>query len=253
MKQVYVDPNKEPEEVQKADYNISRSDEALKKTFAGEKKKIAEMQGSEKIEYIIMYYKWYILGAIAIVAFIIYMIHHALTYTRASLFIDILNSSEANLDREAEITEYIGMEKHDVARMEHSVDTEADVSMGAYYKQIDLYTIADEIDVVFADEVGAAYVAGLGTTYPLENVFTDELYTLWSDKLVNFDVYDTQTEDTYYNLPVAVDISGTRVHEYFGLEEETRYILVTDLSGHEEYLQKFFQMLYDIETGVYTY
>lgn len=232
-------------------YNITREQESVKKTFAGEKAKLAKMTFSEKIEYIFAYYKIHIIVILAVISIIGYSIYHAMTYTRYVLYIDILNSYEGNLDRDVEIGEYIGLDKHESVGLEYGIDTSADAAAGSLYKQIDIYTIADEIDVCFTDKEGADYVAGLGTTQLMETELPKELYELWEDKIVELSVYDTNTDDTFYDLPSAVDISGTKVAEYFGLSPETKYMIVCDLSGHEEYMQKFFMMLYDIETENY--
>lgn len=251
MKQVYIDPNKEPEENTKEAFNISRDEEQLKKTFKSEKKKLSQMQGSEKAEYIFMYYKFHIIGIVAAVAAIIYIIHHILTYTVPCLYIDVLNSFEANDAREAEITEYVGMDKHDVAEIMVGVETTADPM--AMYKQIDIYTAAGQIDIMFSDREGAEYAGTLGTTQVIEDMLPANLYELWKDRVEEMPVHDVNTEDTFYTLPVLVNISGTKVADYFGLMPGVDYMMISDLSGNEEYLQKFFQMLYDIETGAYSY
>jgi hypothetical protein len=51
------------------------------------------------------------------------------------------------------------------------------------------------------------------------------------------------------NYDVAVDITGTGIQEYFGLDEKMKYLMIADLSGSEEYLQNFYDLIYKIEKG----
>ena len=48
---------------------------------------------------------------------------------------------------------------------------------------------------------------------------------------------------------MAVDISDSPIHEYFGLDDNTNYLVIADLSGSEEYMNNFYKLLYEIEEG----
>ena len=141
------------------------------------------------------------------------------------------------------------MDKHEKVSLIAGLNGDVDYNSGEYYNQIDIYTVAKTIDFIFTDEVGANYVCRLGALRDATQYLPEDLYELWEDRITVMSMYDVDTDDTYIEAPVAIDISGTKVQEYFGLNDSTCYLMLSDLSGHEEYMQGFLQMLYDIETG----
>jgi hypothetical protein len=42
---------------------------------------------------------------------------------------------------------------------------------------------------------------------------------------------------------VAADISGTKIQQYFGLDDNTKYLVIADLSGSEDYMENFYNLL----------
>ena len=230
-----------------ADYNISREDEKVTKTFSDEKKKLSNMTGAQKCEYIWSYYKIHIIGAVLLICAIIWFVHYRMTYEVYKLYGVVVNSDEIRDDAADVIEDYLQMEKHEAVNIASGLEGNAD-NPSSYDNPLSVYTGAASVDFIFADELGADYVCELGAVLNIEDSLPDDLQKLWSDRIVEMTVRDFEQEGKYIKGPVAVDISGTKVQEYFGLSGETCYFLVDDLSGNEEYMEKFYQMLYDIET-----
>ena len=87
--------------------------EAVKKTWAGEKAKLKQMSFSEKLEYIWAYYKLHILVIVLILGAITWGVHHALTYVQYRLYGMVINSSQFNEELNTTLHDKLGMAKHD--------------------------------------------------------------------------------------------------------------------------------------------
>ena len=234
--------------------NISREEEhsnTIKPDFKREKEKLSKMSFGQKAEYIFSYYKAPIIIGLCIIALVIWGIYHAFTYESSVLYGAVINSMFVNEEAADDITEYCEMEKHEVCELRSGLASEIDPSSGSVYNEIDILTIAGTFDFQFTDEAGAQYLCDMGVTLDITEELPSELLELWSDRIVYMDMYDSDTDDDYINVPVAIDISGTNVAEYFELTDETNLFTVTNLSGADEYLDKFYQMLYEIEMGTY--
>ena len=46
-----------------------------------------------------------------------------------------------------------------------------------------------------------------------------------------------------------IDISDSPIHEYFGLDDNIKYLVWAGLSGNRQYLDSMMQMMDDIESG----
>lgn len=222
--------------------------ESVNKTLDGEKKKLSQMTFGQKADYIFTYYKFHILGVILVLALIIYIINRRLNYVDYKLYGVVLNSYQASEDVEEKMAEDLDMDKHEGVSFLTGLSGDVDVNSASYIDQIQLYTVAGEMDFVFTDEAGAQYLCDLGTPLDVTDQLSLDLLKLWSTRTVEFSELDSDT-DEYYDNYAAIDISGTAVQDYFGLDDNTCYLMLVDLSGNEEYMQAFYNLLYDIETG----
>lgn len=230
-------------------YNIDRESEQIHKSFAGEKAKLSQMSFGEKVEYIFAYYKVHIIIILAIITIIAYVIHHALTYVAYQFYGVVVNTEVVDTSRQDDIRDYLEMDKHTGVSLLGGLSGDIERDATNYYNQLNIYTISGQVDFAFVDEAGAKYMCSLGALSSVEDSVPVDLQDLWADRVVEMDVYDCSTEDEYVSAPVAFDITGTQVQEYFGLEDDTCYLMICNLSGHPDYMEKFGQMLYDIETG----
>ncbi len=222
--------------------------ESVNKTLEGEKKKLSQMTAGQKAEYIFTYYKLHILGIILVVALIIYIINRRLNYVDYKLYGVVINSYTADETVAEKLTEELGMDKHEGVSFLTGLSADVDGNSASYINQLDLYTMSGEMDFAFTDEAGAQHLCDLGTPLDVTDQLSLDLLKLWSTRTVEFSQMDSDTEE-YYDNYAAIDISGTAVQDYFGLDDSTCYLLLIDLSGNEDYMQAFYNLLYDIETG----
>lgn len=222
--------------------------EQVNKTFEGEKRKLAQMNFGQKIDYIFTYYKVHMLIALIIIVAIVYIVHNRMTYVEYKLYGVVINSSELNDSLEKTLPEILGMKDHEGFSFIGGLSGDVDSNSTSYYNQIDLYTVSGQIDFAFTDEAGAQYLCDLGTPWDVTEVLPDELLSIWSNREVEFNQRN-ENDDSYFTNYAAIDISGTAVHDYFGLDDNMCYLVIVGNPSENEYMDDFYQLLIDIENG----
>ncbi len=187
--------------------------EAVKKTWAGEKAKLSQMSFGEKLEYIWAYYKLHILAILLILGAITWGVHHAMTYVEYRIYGMVINSGQFNEELNDTLHDTLKMAKHDGVNITADLYTDESANMGGYGNRLDIYVMSGQLDFAFTDQAGVDYLV------------------------------DGKTYSGY----VAVDISDSKIHEYFGLADNINYLVIADLSGSEEYMDNFYKLLYEIE------
>lgn len=222
--------------------------EAVRKTWAGEKAKLAQMSFGQKLEYIWAYYKLHI-GVVLLICIVLgWCIHHALTYVDYKFYGMIINSGEFNSKAIDDLHDDLGMVKHDGVNVTADLYTDEMANMNGYGNRLDIYVMAGQLDFAFTDKEGAEHLAQMGAVRQIGDVVPDNLMNEWADAdILNTAITDDAGE--YFDAGIAVDISNSPIHEYFGLADNINYLVIADLSGNEEYMSKFYDLLYDIETG----
>lgn len=229
--------------------------ETVKKTWKGEMEKLSKMTLNQKAEYIFAYYKVQIALILAAIFAVVYVIVRIVTYKDPVFYIVVANSPVFNQERLVDVTEYLGVPTKDEEVVYlGDVSSKPMATTGMAMVKLDLHMAARELDVCFADEDATMRLAASEALRPVEDMLPSMLYELWKDRIVDFEVYDAQNSEylvneVYTMEPVAIDISGTKVHEYFGLDENTIYFCPVNISGHDENYEKFLEMVYEIETG----
>lgn len=228
---------------------VDNEQENVNKTFAGEIAKLKQMSFREKLRYIFEYYKIHILVIVMVIAVIIGVVHHAMTYVQYKFYGMVINSSQYDQSVESELHDRLGMAKHDGLSITADLFTDDMYNMNGYGNRLDIYVMAGQLDFAFTDEEGIEYLTKMGAVRDVKDCAPEELLTEWTDDnlLYNMDVTDDAGQTI--NADVAVDISESPIHEYFGLDDDTKYLVIADLSGNEEYMNNFYKALVDIESG----
>ena len=217
------------------------------------KDSIAKMSTMEKVSYYVNTYKFHALAIIVVVAFVVSVLRSVLTNPSMEFYVGVINGKSFNSDYVNEtLPAALVLGTRQEICIYEDLSTDANGYGGGYYNLIDMYIMADEMNVAFCDEAGLAYLNNLGNVVEAESWMTDDLYKLWSDRVLDCEV----TEDTTADLevikgvyPVAVDISGTKVMETLGLDEKTHYMIGVCTYEHEYYMKLFSKYLYNIEMG----
>lgn len=227
---------------------VDNEQEAVKKTLEGEKSKLAQMNFAQKAEYIFSYYRIHIIIALVVIAAIVYIVHLRLNYIDYKLYGVIINSYQYDESLEDTLPELLGMGKHEGVSLIAGLSGDSESNSTGYYNQIDLYTISGQMDFAFTDDDGVQYLCDLGTPWDVTEELPDELLELWSDREVSFRELNAD-DDSYFDNHAAIDISGTAVHDYFGLDDNMSYLVIVGNPSANEYMDDFYQLLIDIETG----
>ena len=223
--------------------------EAVNKTFAGEKNKLSKMTFGEKVDYIWTYYKVHILVVLLVLAVTGWCVHHAMTYVQYKVYGMVINSGQYSAEVEANLHDLLKMDKHDGVGITADLYTGDTDSMGGYGDKLTIYVMAGQLDFAFTDEEGVKYLVDMGAVRDAKDVLPDELLSKWTEegRLYTMDVTDSDGKTGTFD--VAIDISGSPVHDYFGLDDNTKYLVIADLSGSEEYMNNFYELLENIEMG----
>jgi hypothetical protein len=228
---------------------VDKEQEQVAKTLKGEKKKLSQMTFGQKLEYIWEYYKFHIIVALLIIGAITWGVHHALTYVQYKFYGMIINSSQYNEKVADEMHDVLKMAKHDGFNLSADFYTYDDVNMGGYGNKLDIYIMTGQLDFAFTDDVGVDYLVDMGVIRDLSTTVPNELYSKWESEGRIYQATVTDDDGVTNNYNVAVDISGSPIQKYFGLDENIRYLLIADLSGSEDYMARFYELLYELEKG----
>ena len=206
------------------------------------------MSFKEKLSYIFTYYWIHLLIIVLIIGVIGWFVHHRMTYVDYKLYGVVINSAQVDESLEKTMPELLEMGKHEGFSIIAGLSGDVDANSTAYYNQIDLYTVSGQMDFAFTDEEGVQYLCDLGTPLDVTAELPENLMDLWKNREATFSQRN-ENDDTYFDNYAAIDISGTKVHDFFGLDDNMCYLVLVDLSGNEDYMQNFYQLMYDIEMG----
>ncbi|SDB29220.1 hypothetical protein SAMN02910298_01425 [Pseudobutyrivibrio sp. YE44] len=223
--------------------------EAVTKTFAGEKNKLSKMNKKEKLDYIWTYYKIHIFVVLLILGVIGWGVHHAMTYVQYKFYGMVINSGQYDTKVEGQLHDILKMEKHDGVNITADLYTDETANMGGYGNKLDIYVMAGQLDFAFTDKAGVEYLVNMGAVRDVKDTVPDKLLSKWTDEGLIYSMEVTDDGGKTDTYDVAVDISNSPIHEYFGLDDNIKYLLIADLSGSEEYLNNFYDLLYKVEMG----
>ena len=221
--------------------------EAIKKSFKGEKKKLSKMRLSEKLKYIWSYYRIPIIGGIFALAALSYLIFVFAT-KKETVFMGVVVNDPTVRAHEYSVflDDYLSLDG------KQQTELITDVSLSAVSSpymssrsmsgtsQIMVYILGKELDYVITDKTGLEYLCSEDVSKHLDKFLPGYIYDAFSEKIVSMDVKGN-------NVPVAIDITGTRFAESLGINYSPAYICFQDLSGHDDNMQRFLELLYKFE------
>ena len=167
----------------------------------------------KKIEYIWDYYKIHIFIGILAVLAIIWGIHHAFTYVDYKFYGMVINSEQYDEEAFEHLQDDIGMKKHEGFSFTGGLYTDETAGFSPYGNRLTLMIMTNQIDFAFADEEGLKYLQGCG--------FVQDF----------------------------TDISDSPVQDYFGLDDNTKYLVFVGLSGNEQFMDNFKSLIEKIDSG----
>lgn len=216
-----------------------------------EKEKLRELTFWRKVQYILIYYSWKFIAAVAICTAIVFIIRQVYIMTRpVALDIALVNDFENTTFSETVIALY---ESHyDVPEdARYIIDTGYEIipsdtapnDMTSYSKMLSNLT-SESTQIIICDADVVQYYAVDGFFTELHFALPPELFQAVEDRLYEC---DGPVEDSDY---YAIDISGTKFAEQTGIQLEQPYLCIPTVLGEEnrEVSFRFIRMILDMET-----
>lgn len=218
------------------------------------KELVANMSSGERVMYYVGTYKFHALAIIAAIALVIYVVYSILTAKDKILHIGIINKSgycsQYMVDS---YMEYAGKDANkELIALKTDLGTSADYYQGGY-NLINMYTMTDELNLVFTDQEGLDFLGKSGIVAEPEYWMDEELYTLLKDNITNMtilaDTTDMSENPEMAERPLCIDISGTRIMEAFGLDDDTHYMVCVIVGKYADEIKGYCRYLAEIEKG----
>ena len=216
------------------------------------KTSIKDLKGKARIEYIWDYYKLPILAVICVIAFIIYMIVHFVTYKETALEIFMVNTTNQNTEEVAASTdEFFQQEglsgKDEEIFIDTSIQFSEDMGDSTNYYSNQSLTVKFAVgggDILFAPDYVFNTYAASSAMIPLTDILTDDELEQYKDILV----YTTEEEsgETYPCGVTLTDNEWLLTHHFYP-EGETLYLGIGYNSKSPETARDFFHYILTFE------
>ena len=170
-----------------------------------------DLSRKAKVQYIWDYYRWHIIAAICLVAFVISMIVHYAAYRESVLdivMVNTLNPYEENVSSTDEFFEQEGFTKKEEVTVDTSITFSDDDNYSTNYysdQKLTLKLSVGGADVLFAPEFVFQQYADAGSLMPLTDYLTADELEQYKDMIV----YATDSE-TGETLPCGLELNDNQ-------------------------------------------
>ena len=182
---------------------------------------LKDMEPKDRLSYIWEYYKWYIIVAVFVVIFGIYLIVSYTTRKEEVAHVLMVNTNiEAVSDDDAHLFDQLLSDNgYNTAKQEVAVNDglrvdSKGVGQNNYYSYSSVLTIleAGGADVYLSDKETFDLIAGTGNLQDLSEVLPEDIMQEYQDKLVY--TTDGETNESY---PCGIEITGNKWAKETGL------------------------------------
>ena len=209
---------------------------------------LKEMPPKERVQYIWDYYKFWIIGVICVIAFVISMIYHYATYKESALDIIMVNSVNPDAvdiaDSTADFFEQEGLSADDdEITLDSSITFSEDTGDSSNYYSNQALTVkfaAGGGDVLFGPDFVLDNYASGGAMMPLTDILTDEQLEQYADLLVY-----TTDEDTGEKYAYGIKLTDNQwlLDNHYYYEGETPIMVVGYNAHSPEVAKDFFRYI----------
>lgn len=220
-------------------------------------KRLETMDGKEKRRYIIQYYKWYFIGAIAAVIFCYIIGRTIYTATLPTELIVAVTNDGTNVISEQYIPdafrEYYQLGKKNTIQIfddltiENADDATIQESTLTDYEKMMVYISSNRLDAIIGNEDTLNYYKSTGDIAIIDQCMDDELYQQIADHIVQ------ASDDTKYMndgkpYAAAIDISDTEFAKKCQFSYDTVYLMIPNNRYVEnEATLRLIRMIFGIE------
>lgn len=224
----YATPPEKVEQIQRT--AAVEEEQSVKKSWAYEKKKLSGMTTKKKIEYLVTYYGLKALVAIVMLAVLISLIHHLVTYQKSVLDIIVCSGTPENqLQVDEDFREFASLSRNEKAAWEVNLYEHDMQDNPELQSELHVLMLIQAVDVLFISEDQYDFVKDT-------NGYADPDTILREDQLQALAPY---REDNFFK------ITDTRLIDYLGLVHNCDYYYaVSNLSDKNvENIIKFTDLL----------
>lgn len=227
------------------------------------KKRLASMDGDEKKDYIVRYYKWHFIGAIAFVFIAIWLGKTIYTSTlplelMVAITNDGMNTIAENYIPKA-FREYYQLDNKNIIQIftdltinqEDADEIHIQESTLTSYERVVVYITSDKLDVIIGDENAYQYYKSTGDIADIEQCFDKDFYhQIKSNIIMGSDETGYMKNGQPY--AAAIDISGTDFVNQLQLSYDKVYLMIpNNRYENNSNTKNFIQMIFDLKPGTY--
>lgn len=196
------------------------------------------MSKSERVGFIWDYYKWWIIGAIILIAVAVNLIQHFVSYKTPVAQLVLVNCGTSGMEDEAEpdFSDFMKQYGYDEAEQEvtlqtsYVVDLENTSSSNAYtYESLQTIVAAGGVDVLAADEDVFTYFTEQQNYANLSDYLSDVLMEQYADDIVY--ATDPETDEEY---PAGIRLEKNAWMEQYDYYPQGCVIGIVNGSEHKE-------------------
>lgn len=226
---------------------------SMREELKEERKKLKGKPFSEKFNWFMHYYKWAVIGPIAVVLIIIYISKQTLNEKgKPTIQCVFLNQAET-LQLHPLTTMYgsfVNMENQmsplytTTYLMRTRVDGTLDPAYMGLVNDLREWEDTGSVDCIFADASSINYLASSGLICDLNKVLTEEQIAEYKDYICYVDYKNPSTGETT-RYAVGFYVQNTDVYQKCGGPADTEYILCTVMDPpHYKNIYRFIQFMF---------
>lgn len=250
---------------------------AVMDEFKEQREAIKEKSFREKLKYFVYYYKWHVLGGLAIVLLLTALVRDMLNSKEMAMFGLFLNAYSTTLESPDEFVEDFAAYA-DIDLNENSLSFEHTFRMGEQMDQAGLeanqmimvYLAAGDLDVMTMDEYNFNKYAYKDVYSNLRTLLSEEMLEQYKDYLFYIDnafmeevdrvakeetldyviTYPDYTDPDSMEDPIPVGINLTvseKYHEYYSYGDDEGFIGILINTKNADKCKKIFEFLFPTE------
>ncbi len=244
--------------------------------FREEREAMKQKSFKERLQYFVDYYKWHVIGGVALIAFVISLIYSVVTRKEWAFYGAFVNSYQAP-GYDAFLEDFAGEADIDLNEYDVMFDTNMYITVNAYdqgsvdaTERLGVYIAAGDVDVMASGPMVINRYAYNGTFKDLRQVLPQELqirlepYYYYMDAAVAAEIDAAQENGTFDNIPsypaspsdpmgmkdpVPVGLyiqDSSRIQQAFVFQEEEVILGVLGNVTDTESVLQLIRMIYDL-------
>ena len=211
--------------------------------FREESESIKTATIKEKWQYFLDYYKWYVIGGVAIFLFLFFLIRDMVNskdWTFFGFFINAYNTQEAS---DAFFDEFAELAQLDLENYAGDIDDTMSLNINSYdevtmtsVNKLTVYMAAADVDFIAADATTFEHYATVDNFFDVRTILSDEQLEKYSEYIYYVDMAEVRARDEA-SLNGTFDDYVKPVYDHRNPDEMEEPVPVGLYIGHSERLK----------------